>query len=54
MNKAVFVTGGVTGTGYAIAERFAKEAGFSDIQFYGDWDLSPLTEKSDNIVAIIK
>lgn len=35
-------------------ERFAKEAGFSDIQFYGDWDLSPLTEKSDNIVAIIK
>ena len=35
-------------------ERFAKEAGFTDIQFYGDWDLSPLTEKSDNIVAIIK
>ena len=35
-------------------ERFAKEAGFSDIQFYGDWDLSPLTEKSDNIVAIIR
>lgn len=25
MKKAVFVTGGVTGTGYAIAERFAKE-----------------------------
>lgn len=35
-------------------ERFAKEAGFSDIQFYGDWDLSPLTENSDYIVAIIK
>ena len=35
-------------------ERFAKEAGFSNIQFYGDWYLSPLTEKSDNIVAIIK
>ena len=25
MQKAVFVTGGVRGTGYAIAERFAKE-----------------------------
>ena len=35
-------------------ERFAKEAGFSDIQFYGDWDLSPLTEKSDNIVALLR
>ena len=35
-------------------ERFAKEAGFSDIQFYGDWGLSPLTEKSDNIVALLR
>ena len=25
MNKALFVTGGTNGTGFAIAERFAKE-----------------------------
>ena len=25
-----------------------------NIQFYGDWDLSPLTEKSDNIVAMLR
>jgi hypothetical protein len=35
-------------------ESFAKEAGFTDIQFYGDWDLSPLTENSDYIVAILR
>ena len=35
-------------------ESFAKEAGFTDIQFYGDWDLSPLTEKSDNILAMLR
>ena len=40
--------------GKADIERFAKEAGFSDIQFYGDWDLSPLTENSNNIVAMLR
>jgi hypothetical protein len=34
--------------------RLAKEAGFTDIHFYGDWDLSPLTENSDYIVAILR
>ena len=34
-------------------EAFGKEAGFTDIKFYGDWDLSPVTDESDMIVAIL-
>ena len=33
--------------------RLAKEAGFTDIKLYSDWDLNPLTDESDHIIAII-
>ena len=37
----------------AAYEAKLKEAGFTDIKFYGDWDLSPVTDESDMIVAIL-
>lgn len=35
-------------------EEFAKNAGFKEVSFYGDYNLSPLTDDCENLVCIAK